>query len=261
LKRFTQQILQALDYAHSSGVIHTELTPQNVMIQLPDESIIGDFVLDATADEILEEIEIELLEPCELESRNMRGFWLGTDEPTLEDCETLDIAICDWGMACSIDEHLFETISPLIFRTPEVFLGAGRSKPADIWMLGLVLLIMVDNVHLFDGRPDFGQTGEEYCTEHHLLEMKALFGPFPRALLDRGDVGLVVTWFDCGGRVKKPRNYNIDCPPLEELVTSLGKEDKRAFVDMVKKMLMLEPEERLLAKELLQMEWVRDVEF
>lgn len=48
LKRFVKQLLLALDYAHSSGVIHTDITPQNIMIKMKDESFIGDWYISAT---------------------------------------------------------------------------------------------------------------------------------------------------------------------------------------------------------------------
>jgi serine/threonine-protein kinase SRPK3 len=48
LKRLAFQLLQALDFAHTSGLIHTDIKQDNIMIKLPDESVISDRYLPTT---------------------------------------------------------------------------------------------------------------------------------------------------------------------------------------------------------------------
>jgi serine/threonine-protein kinase SRPK3 len=48
LKKLTAQLLFALDYAHSNGVIHTDIKPENIMIKMKDESFIGDWYMPVT---------------------------------------------------------------------------------------------------------------------------------------------------------------------------------------------------------------------
>jgi serine/threonine-protein kinase SRPK3 len=47
-QRVAVQLLLALDYAHTFGVIHTDLKPTNVFVQLEDESLISRSYLPAT---------------------------------------------------------------------------------------------------------------------------------------------------------------------------------------------------------------------
>jgi serine/threonine-protein kinase SRPK3 len=48
LKRLTKQLLQAIDYAHSHGVIHTDIKPENIMIRMKDESVIANRYIPTT---------------------------------------------------------------------------------------------------------------------------------------------------------------------------------------------------------------------
>ncbi|TID24249.1 kinase-like protein [Venturia nashicola] len=49
MKRFAKQMLHALDYAHKAGVIHTDIKADNIMIQLPNESVVDERYMDNDA--------------------------------------------------------------------------------------------------------------------------------------------------------------------------------------------------------------------
>jgi serine/threonine-protein kinase SRPK3 len=106
---------------------------------------------------------------------------------------------------------------------------------------------------MFDGRAK--QTGGVYETKHHLEEMAALFGPFFPQLLAQGDQNLVSRYFDEHGELRDP----IPRPKafLENWIESLGGKDKEEFVQLLKTMMKIDPNDRKAAKQLLDESWVR----
>lgn len=48
LARIASQLLQVLDYAHSKGVIHTDIKQENIMIKMKDQTLIEDWYLPRT---------------------------------------------------------------------------------------------------------------------------------------------------------------------------------------------------------------------
>ncbi|KKK25487.1 hypothetical protein ARAM_002071 [Aspergillus rambellii] len=223
IQRFTKQLLLALDYAHRSGVIHTDIQPRNVMIQISDLSIIA--------------------------SQPLRDFYI----PESSNLMDLDVALCDWGAASWTDNHLTEVIQPVLLRAPEVILRAPWGAPVDIWNLGAVLLEVLDAVRMFDGRA--AQTGGVYKTKHHLEEMVALFGPFPSWLLAQGKKEVVDEFFDENGRIRDP----IPRPEamLENWIESLAGDDKAEFIMFLKSMMKIDPRDRLMPKQLLDEPWLQ----
>ncbi|PTU24481.1 hypothetical protein P175DRAFT_0506128 [Aspergillus ochraceoroseus IBT 24754] len=220
IQRFTKQLLLlALDYAHRSGVIHTDIQPRNVMIQISDLSIIDKYLTIP-------------------ESSNLMD---------------LDVALCDWGAASWTDNHLTEVIQPVLLRAPEVILRAPWGAPVDIWNLGAVLLEVLDAVRMVDGRA--AQTGGVYKTKHHLEEMVALFGPFPSWLLAQGKKEVVDEFFDENGRIRDP----IPRPEamLENWIESLAGDDKAEFIMFLKSMMKIDPRDRLMPKQLLDEPWLQ----
>ncbi|KAK2734157.1 hypothetical protein FQN57_001872 [Myotisia sp. PD_48] len=130
MRRFTIQLLIALDYAHDYGVIHTG----------------------------------------------------------------------DWGVASLINSHLCKVIQVIALRSPEVLIDAPWGLATDLWNLGAVILEVFRAVRMFSGRgPD-----RNYAVQFHLHEIVDLFGPFPKALLQKGDQTLVKEYFDDKGYVKLP---------------------------------------------------------
>ncbi|KAK9235405.1 kinase-like domain-containing protein [Lipomyces kononenkoae] len=245
MQRFTKQLFLALDYAHQSGVIHTDIQPRNIMVQLTDFSIIDDYLRETPADPAA-------LDPTSdsstIVSQPLRDFYI----PESSDLMTLNIALCDWGSASWSHNHLTEVIQPVLLRAPEVIIGAPWCPPADIWNLGTVLLEVLDAVRMFDGRA--AQTGGVYKIKHHIEEMVALFGPFPARLLAQGNQKLVAEYFDERGKIRDP----IPRPKalLENWIESLTGDDKR---ELLKSMVKIDPDDRKTAKQLLVEPWLQHV--
>ncbi|KAJ6114381.1 serine-threonine protein kinase [Penicillium sp. IBT 16267x] len=138
LKRITRQLLSALDYAHSLGIIHTD----NIMIRIRDKSI----------------IEKHLHRP-----HSSLGE-LNFDDSS--DFSQVEVILGDWGTAAWDSLHLTEIIQPRLLRAPEVLLQAPWGKEVDIWNLGALLPELLDTVQMFSGRASV--TGGPF--PFHLLE-------------------------------------------------------------------------------------------
>lgn len=223
---------------------HIDIQPRNIMVQIPDLSIIDDYLKNTTPDPAAYDPDSD---SWAIVSQPLRDFYIR--EST--DLMTLDVALCDWGSASWIDNHLTEVIQPVLLRAPEVIIGAPWGPPVDIWNLGAVLLEVLDAVRMFDGRAM--QTGGVFQTKHHLEEIVALFGPFPPRLLARGDPKLVAEYFDDQGNIRDP----IPRPKalLENWIESLTGNDKEEFVMLLRSMMKIEPDDRQTAKELLGEAW------
>jgi serine/threonine-protein kinase SRPK3 len=223
-----------------------DIQSRNIMVQIPDISIIEDYLKNTTPDPVAYDPSSD---PSTIVSQPLKDFYIR--EST--DLMTLDVTLCDWGSASWIDNHLTEVIQPVLLRAPEVIIGAPWGPPVDIWNLGAVLLEVLDAVRMFDGRAK--QTGGVFRTRHHLEEIVALFGPFPPRLLALGDPKIVAEYFDDQGNIRNP----IPRPKalLENWIESLTGNDKKEFVMLLKSMMKIDPGDRPTAKELLSEAWFR----
>ncbi|KAL4783991.1 kinase-like domain-containing protein [Aspergillus varians] len=220
MQRFTKQLLLALDYAHQSGIIHTDIQPRNIMIQITDFSIIDDYLKATPADPAAYD---STSDSSTIVSQPLRDFYIRESSDLL----TLNVALCDWGSASWTDHHLTEVIQPGLLRAPEVIIGAPWGPTIDIWSIGAVLLEVLDAVRLFDGR--VAQTGGVYKTKHHIEEMH--------------------------GGIRDP----ISRPEalLENWIESLTGNDKEEFVNLLKSMMKIDPDGRKTAKQLLDEPWLQ----
>lgn len=166
----------------------------------------------------------------------------------------VNLALGDWGVSSWFTKHLTENIQPVALRAPEVLIKAKWDKQVDVWNLGAVLLEVYRAVQMFSGRvPPDGH----YERREHLAEMVALFGPFPKRLLELGDAEIVESVFDDDGRVKEA--IPVCYPPLasEEFLPGLNLETREMFASFLGVMMRLHPAERLTPEQLVKHPWLR----
>lgn len=72
---------------------------------------------------------------------------------------------------------------------------------ADALNFRAILLEILDAVHMFEGR---SSKNGSYKTNNHLEEIDALFGPFPRRLLEQVDRALMARCFNEDGKFRDP---------------------------------------------------------
>lgn len=119
LKQFATQILKGLDFIHMKKVIHCDIKPENIMIQLPSD-----------------------YEPASLQ-----------EPPDFE------VRIIDFGSSCLETETSFSYIQSRFYRAPEVILGAKYGSKIDIWSFGCVIAEMFSGSPLLPGKTELEQIG------------------------------------------------------------------------------------------------------
>lgn len=104
-----------------------------------------------------------------------------------------------------------------------------------------MLLEVSRAVRMFSGRvPPDGQ----YQVKEHLAEIVDLFGPFPKALLDKGDPE-IVKLFDEDGKVKDVEPFDRPGLASDAFTPGLDEEVREAFVSFLYALMKVNPEERL----------------
>lgn len=101
---FARQLLDALDFIHSFGLIHTDLKPENIL----------------------------LLSNRERSYRN-------PDASDQQIPASNSIKLIDFGGATYDTERRTSVINTRQYRSPEVILGLGWGKPSDMWSTGCIL--------------------------------------------------------------------------------------------------------------------------
>ncbi|GES61291.1 kinase-like protein [Aspergillus terreus] len=240
-KILLQMILQELDYLHSEcHVIHTDLKPDNIIIKIEDPSILEESARDEQEQPLPQKVYPD-----------GRTIYLSRNNFGISDKATGIIQITDFDLSVRGDQPNKGCIQAEIYRAPEVILDVGYSYNADIWSLGVMLWDVLEGRKLFK-EVDPVQI-EEYDELGHLAHISALLGPPPKDLLDRG--ARTERFFELDGTFKgpsvDPAIFNFD-----NVISKIDGEEKRMFIEFVKRMLKWRPEERSTAKELLQDPWL-----
>ncbi|KAJ4329008.1 hypothetical protein N0V84_000580 [Fusarium piperis] len=252
MRRLAKQLVLALDFAHKRGVIHTDIKPDNIFVKFRDHSLIeSGYLLEVPVPrQYREEAQY-----CPLPSQTLRYHYFNEAQSTRVD--EFEIALGDWGVSSWTTEHLCETIQPVVLRSPEVLIGAPWSAATDWWNLGAVLLEVYRAVQMFDGRvPPDGH----YEAGEHLFEVVDLFGPFPKALLEKGNRDIVGELFDEEGHIKDAEPMERPGLVSEAFMPGLSPKSREEFGSFLMEMMKIDPEQRPSAKDLLKHSWLETVE-
>ncbi len=158
------------------------------------------------------------------------------------------IVIADFGAACTEDESYEEDFGTRYYRAPEVILLGEITSKVDIWAAGCILYELINGSFLFDPDKDKFKSRDYY----HLLEISKVSGKFSKKFLKK-----TKNWrnfFDRDYDIKDTefREY-YDLDELFEKVEDL--KEKSEIIDLVKKMLTINPGDRPSAEEILSHSW------
>ncbi|KAI0856463.1 serine/threonine protein kinase [Xylaria cubensis] len=246
MRRFTIQLLLALDYSHEYGIIHTDIQPSNIFVKFRDYSLIDSVYLKKM---IVPRQDRGEMQYYAISSQPLQNAYFNESHNILE----FDIALGDWGVSSFADRHLTENIQPVALRAPEVLIKASWDTKTDFWNLGAVILELYRAIRMFSGRvePD-----GHYELREHLAEIVDLFGPFPKTLLEKGNQDIVRDMFDEEGKVKD--TPPMERPPLdsEACVPGLDQDRRETFVSFLRAMMKIDPAERLTSEDYLRHPWL-----
>ncbi|KAM3549902.1 hypothetical protein ARSEF4850_008610 [Beauveria asiatica] len=224
LRYVLKDLFLALEYLHDEcQIIHTDIKVDNIMFSIKDSSVFTEFE------------EEEMNNPCP--RKEVEGRTIYTSRALKSTGLVGPPVLCDFGSAVFGDAQNIET--PWDYKI-------------DIWNVGCMIW------DIFEGKQLFYTVDPEhkaYRRRAHLAEIMALLGPLPKDLLTRGR--LASKFFSDQGTYAA----GLDLPrstSLEEQETLLTGDDKKHFLELMRKMLQWGPERRSTARELLQDAWLQE---
>ncbi|PRT55486.1 Dual specificity protein kinase lkh1 [Wickerhamiella sorbophila] len=223
-----RQLIKSVAYIHRLGLVHTDLKPENILLH------------DSSYD------------TCTYR-RSPRG---STRQRRV--LRNISTTLIDFGSAIFDDEFHPTVVSTRHYRAPEIILGTGWSFPCDMWSVGCVLVELCTGAVLFQTRDNF---------EHlHLIE-KALGRSFPPSVIrkaattDQGELfvdsakGKLYPLSDS----KQIKAVHDQLTIRELLRKHIPMDSNTLFwnrlVDLVDRMLAIDPNERITAEEAIQHPW------
>lgn len=228
-------------------ILSLDIQPNNIMIQLPDESLLNAYLERTHPETSNTPIASDTTEYKIIPTQSLQDVYFPDDH---FDVMTVDLALSDWGVASWTSNHLTDLIQPVLLRSPEVMIGAPWSPVTDIWNLGALIPELVYGQSMFSGKTESG----EYSPTRHLEEMTRLLGPFPQALLSKGDLGIVKEVFDESGDIKEPKMTSF--VGLDVRYSNLKDDERVEFTAFTKTLMALNPEKRKSTRELLDEAWL-----
>ncbi|EER39562.1 protein kinase [Histoplasma capsulatum var. duboisii H88] len=226
VQRSIQFLLFAVDFLHKCEVVHTDISSNNLLQGVHDDSILAQ----------LEQEEID--HPSARKSlENDRAIYTSRPMPI---CTGFPV-LCDLGEARIGSGKHRGDIMPGIYRAPEVILGMEWDRKVDIWSIGLMTWDIFEGGRLFIARKD-GILDDE----QHLAEIVSLLGPPPLEFI-KGNSKCLEYWDEEG-------NWKGSIPiPDQSFETRewrLNEEDRALFLKYLRRILRWKPEERPTAEEL-----------
>ncbi|CAG8972541.1 hypothetical protein HYALB_00001233 [Hymenoscyphus albidus] len=243
---YSWQLLAALDYAHSCGVIHTDIQPRNIMMKIPDESVIERY-LETSEPVSNPDTQESAAGSNVVATQSLRDVYF----PENFNLMNVHVALGDWGVASWVDRHLTEHIQPVLLRSPEVLLEAPWGPAVDIWNLGALVPEMIYAQQTFSGESPEGK----YSTHQHLEEIATLLEPFPKSLLDKGNREIVKPVFDEDGNISEKRLTRS--VGLEQRFKDMPDNERNKFIEFVRALMTVDPEKRESAKVLMDHPWFK----
>lgn len=270
LKRVAYQVLQSVAQLHRSGVIHTDIKPENFLLGLPTD-LNPDFIEeDSIYQKKLEVYQrlkqsISTLKTKRSLNKNQkrslkkkqakfekmvhpRNFKPDRDK-TIRFDNPFVIKISDLGNACWIHKHFTDNVTTTQYRSPEVLLQGQYSTPIDIFSCGIMFYEMATGELLFDPDSDYPECS---CEEMHLAMMMRVLGKIPKYMIENSHDGR--KFFNRKGNMK---NVDIDMEKssiLKELCRfdlKESSEDLAIFADFLKCLLHVDPKQRISAEDAL----------
>ncbi|KAI9839839.1 MAG: hypothetical protein M1819_000029 [Sarea resinae] len=263
MKEVARQLLQGLDFLHREcGVIHTDLKPSNILLELNDPEAVISSYLEQTTVRTSQSKRTRLGEVDTGHEKTAIPTPLSEviTTPLISEMDDFRVRIIDFGVSSWVNRHLSELIQSPHLRAPEVTLGAPWSTGVDIWSLGCLMMEFVKGHLSFPGTAS--RNGTWTAEDDRLAQLIEAFGPFPEALLKRG--ARAREFFDNEGNLLRIRKLSpaslLSLMDGDHEVLRRPKDMPQTevpiFVDFLEGMLAVDPENRKSAADMLKHPWL-----
>jgi serine/threonine protein kinase len=158
VRDFARQLLEALDFIHGFGLIHTDLKPENILLMNNEET---PYHSSTTATSSRDNHRTS-------RRNNMREYHQVQRVPACT-----KVKLIDFGGATYDNEKKSSIVNTRQYRAPEVILGWGWSYPSDLWSAGCIIAEMYTGSLLFP----------THDNAEHLALIECAVGPFRKDLL------------------------------------------------------------------------------
>ncbi|KAJ7851050.1 kinase-like protein [Mycena olivaceomarginata] len=216
VKTIMRQVIMGVSYLHEKcNILHTDIKSNNILFALPDGTILPTTPTIPTGTEVIPNVTVKLI----------------------------DLGVACW--ADRVEEHFTDLIQSPELRAPEVVVGAGWGKPADIWSLGCLVYELAMG---------------EFLISHTVHEISVpylhavFFGPYPRNLTKDGKYSHI--FFKDNGSQLHPQSERYPLADRIRKRRSPGDSDTEGLIQFLDLMLRLDPGERATLQTLLEHPWL-----
>lgn len=233
VQSFARQMLLSVCFLHDLGLVHTDLKPENIL---------------------LKDASYNTGESVDIDDRQIQRRYL----------KDTQINLIDFGSAIFNDEYHHGVVSTRHYRAPEILLGIGWSFPCDIWSIACILVELCIGDALFHTHDNLEHLAlmEQILNkriDNHLLH-KATQNTTGRVLVNKKTMRINFP----NSTTTKPSRKVVESTRklttvLEEAIPFMPGANPRywsLFQDLLNKMFIYDPEERITAREALQHEWL-----
>jgi dual-specificity kinase len=243
IQSFARQLFTSVAFLHDLNLIHTDLKPENILL----------------CDNSYQTFTYNRRIPSSSSTINRNA----TQRRVLLDTE---IRLIDFGSATFEDEYHSSVVSTRHYRAPEIILGLGWSFPCDIWSIGCIL------VEFFTGDALF-QTHDNL---EHLAMMEAVVGRRIDSYLVQNVNKISSRSSNSSNPAKYFKRLKLDYPNqdttrgsrrfvkamkhLDDVIPGNNK-FLQNFGDLLRKIFVYDPAQRITAKEALNHDWFKEMAY